>query len=167
MAFNYVESFHIGGFWSKEVAKVLNGRGVRCVAPDVKIAKNNHERDEMTKFEKDIIFDWTDKCLEVKSSTREFTDDVLEYPFDSLFVDTVSGYDAKVEKPLAYVLISQKTRGIVCISPKTYDKWRKVNTFDRKREIMEWFYSAPKGVLQPFDSLVDHLVKIQNESDGW
>jgi hypothetical protein len=167
MAFNYVESFHIGGFWSKEVAKVLNGRGVRCVAPDVKIAKNNHERDEMTKFEKDIIFDWTDKCLEVKSSTREFTDDVLEYPFDSLFVDTVSGYDAKVEKPLAYVLISQKTRGIVCISPKTYDKWRKVNTFDRKREIMEWFYSAPKGVLQPFDSLVDHLIKIQNESDGW
>ena len=167
MAFNYVESFHIGGFWSKEVAKVLNGRGVRCVAPDVKIAKNNHERDEMTKFEKDIIFDWTDKCLEVKSSTREFTDDVLEYPFDSLFVDTVSGYDAKVEKPLAYVLISQKTRGIVCISPKTYDKWRKVNTFDHKREIMEWFYSAPKGVLQPFDSLVDHLIKIQNESDGW
>lgn len=167
MAFNYVESFHIGGFWSKEVAKVLNGRGVRCVAPDVKIAKNNHERDEMTKFEKDIIFDWTDKCLEVKSSTREFTDDVLQYPFDSLFVDTVSGYDAKVDKPLAYVLISQKTRGIVCISPKTYDKWRKVNTFDHKREIMEWFYSAPKGVLQPFDSLVNHLIKIQKESDGW
>jgi hypothetical protein len=121
----------------------------------------------MTKFEKDIVFDWTGKCLEVKSSTREFTDDVLEYPFDSLFVDTVSGYDAKVEKPLAYVLISQKTRGIVCISPKTYDKWRKVNTFDRKREIMEWFYSAPKSVLQPFDSLVDHLIKIQNESEGW
>lgn len=167
MAFNYVESFHIGGFWSKEVAKVLNGRGVRCVAPDVKIAKNNYERDEMTKFEKDIIFDWTDKCLEVKSSTREFTDDVFQYPFDSLFVDTVSGYDAKVDKPLAYVLISQKTRGIVCISPKTYDKWRKVNTFDHKREIMEWFYSAPKGVLQPFDSLVNHLIKIQNESDGW
>jgi hypothetical protein len=167
MAFNYVESFHIGGFWSKEVAKVLNGRGVRCVAPDVKIAKNNHERDEMTKFEKDIIFDWTDKCLEVKSSTREFTDDVFQYPFDSLFVDTVSGYDAKVDKPLAYVLISQKTRGIVCISPKTYDKWRKVNTFDHKREIMEWFYSAPKGVLQPFDSLVNHLIKIQDESDGW
>ena len=109
MAFNYVESFHIGGFWSKEVAKVLNGRGVKCVAPDVKIAKNDHERDEMTKFEKDIIFDWTDKCLEVKSSTREFTDDVFQYPFDSLFVDTVSGYDAKVDKPLAYVLISQKT----------------------------------------------------------
>jgi hypothetical protein len=167
MAFNYVESFHIGGFWSKEVAKVLNGRGVRCVAPDVKIAKNDHERDEMTKFEKDIIFDWTDKCLEVKSSTREFTDDVFQYPFDSLFVDTVSGYDAKVDKPLAYVLISQKTRGIVCISPKTYDEWRKVNTFDRKREIMEWFYSAPKSVLQPFDSLVNHLIKIQNESDGW
>jgi hypothetical protein len=167
MAFNYVESFHIGGFWSKEVAKVLNGRGVRCVAPDVKIAKNNHERDEMTKFEKDIIFDWTDKCLEVKSSTREFTDDVFQYPFDSLFVDTVSGYDAKVDKPLAYVLISQKTRGIVCISPKTCDRWRKVNTFDHKREIMEWFYSAPKDVLQPFDSLVNHLIKIQNESDGW
>lgn len=167
MAFNYVESFHIGGFWSKEVAKVLNGRGVKCVAPDVKIAKNDHERDEMTKFEKDIIFDWTDKCLEVKSSTREFTNDVFQYPFDSLFVDTVSGYDAKVDKPLAYVLISQKTRGIVCISPKTYDKWRKVNTFDHKREIMEWFYSAPKSVLQPFDSLVNHLIKIQNESDGW
>ena len=61
MAFDYVESFHIRRYWSKEVAKVLNNRGIRCEAPDVKIAKNDHERDEMTKFEKDIIFDWADK----------------------------------------------------------------------------------------------------------
>ncbi len=167
MPFDYVGSFHIGGYWSKEVAKILNSRGVRCEAPDVKIAKNSYEREEMTKFEKDIIFNWTDKCLEVKSSTREFTDDVLQYPFDSLFVDTVSGFDAKVDKPLAYVLISQKTRGIVCISPKTYDQWRKVNTFDNKRQIMEWFYSAPKSVLRSFDELVAYLKKIQSESDGW
>lgn len=167
MAFDYVESFHIGGFWSKEVAKVLNSRGVRCVAPDVKIANNSYERDEMTKFEKDIIFDWTDMCLEVKSSTRDFTDDISLYPFDSLFVDTVSGFDAKVVKPVAYVLISQKSRGIVCISPKTIAQWRKVNTFDNKRQIMEWFYSAPKSVLRSFDDLVAYLKKLQDESDGW
>jgi hypothetical protein len=167
MAFDYVESFRIGGYWSKEVAKVLNNRGIRCEAPDVKIAQNDYERDQMTKFEKDIIFDWSDKCLEVKSSTRDFSDDVLQYPYDSLFVDTVSGFDAKVEKPIAYVLISQKSRGIVCISSKTYNQWRKVHTFDNKRQIMEWFYSAPKKVLQPFDSLVDYLQKLQEESDGW
>lgn len=167
MTFDYIESFHIGGYWSKEVAKVLNSRGIRCHAPDVQIAKDNYERDQMTRFEKDIIFDWSDECLEVKSSTRDFTDDVLQYPYQSLFVDTVSGFDAKATKPLAYVLISQKTRGMVCISPRTVAQWKKVHTFDNKRQIMEWFYSAPKTVLRPFDLLVDHLMKLQNESDGW
>ena len=165
MAFDYVSSFYEGGKWAKRVAKRLNDNGVNCEATEVKIARNNEERDQMTKFEKDIIFDWSDKCLEVKSSTRDFTDDISTYPFSSLFVDTVSGFDAKAEKPVAYVLISQISGGIVCISPKPYDKWVKVNTFDRKREIMEWFYSAPKDVLIPFSTLVDFLKNTQE--GGW
>lgn len=163
MAFDYVNSFYEGGTWAKKVARRLNDNGVRCRATEVQIAKSNEEREFMTKYEKDIIFEWSENCLEVKSSTRDFTDDVLSYPFNSLFVDTVSGYDAKVKKPAAYVLISQISHGIVCISPKTYDRWRKVSAFDKKREINEWFYSAPKDILIPFSTLVEFL---KNKQDG-
>ena len=164
VAFDYVSSFYEGGKWAKQVAKRLNDEGVRCEATKVMIAKNNEERDHMTKFEKDIIFDWSDKCLEVKSSTRDFTDDIAQYPFSSLFVDTVSGFDAKVEKPIAYVFISQKSGGMICISPKSYEHWVKINAFDNKRKIMEWFYSAPKETLLTIDVLVSFLLKKQEEA---
>ena len=166
MAFDYVKSFYEGGHWAKQVAKRLNDEGVRCEATKVLIAKNYEERDQMTKFERDIIFDWSDKCLEVKSSTRDFTDDINGYPFSSLFVDTVSGFDAKVVKPVAYVFISQKSGGIICISPKSYDQWVQVNAFDSKRLIMEWFYSAPKEVLIPLSVLVNFLKKKQEPNSS-
>lgn len=166
MAFDYVKSFYEGGHWAKQVAKRLNDEGVRCEATKVLIAKNYEERDQMTKFERDIIFDWSDKCLEVKSSTRDFADDINGYPFSSLFVDTVSGFDAKVDKPVAQVFISQKSGGIICISPESYDQWVKVNAFDNKRQIMEWFYSAPKEVLIPLSVLVNFLKKKQEANSS-
>lgn len=159
--FNYVASFYEGGRWASKVADMLNDAGVRCEATPIRIASDNMERDYMTKHEQDIVFGWSDQCLEVKSSSRDFTFDVQAYPFASLFVDTVSGFDAKAQTPLAYVLISQITSEAVCISPKSLDTWRKVNTYDKKREIMEWFYSAPKSALIPFGSLVQFLLRQQ------
>jgi len=111
----------------------------------------------MTKYEQDIVFPWTDATIEVKSSTRNFTDLVEAYPYDSLFVDTVSGYDGKAVTPLCYAIISQEEQGIVCIAPSSYSTWTKVKAYDKRREIYETFYSAPKESLIPFSILVQYL----------
>ena len=165
MGFDYVSAFKQGGNWSKYVADVLQDRGVRCFAPDIQIATTNAEREYMTRHEQDIIFDWNDETLEVKSSSRDFTDECSEYPYQSLFVDTVFSFDSKIVKPLAYVFVSQKLKGLVCLSPKAKNHWRKVEAFDKQRQINDVFYSASKSLLIPFDDLVNHLVEHQKIKD--
>ena len=165
MGFDYVTAFRQGGHWSKYVADILQSKGVRCSAPEIKIATTTAEREYMTRHEQDIIFDWNDEALEVKSSSRDFTSDCFNYPYQSLFVDTVSSFESKIVKPLAYVFVSQKVKGLVCLSPKAKNHWRKVEAFDKQRQINELFYSASKDLLIPFDDLVDHLLKHQNMKD--
>lgn len=162
MSFDYVNAFHLGGHWAEKVAERLNSSGVRCHAPKIQIAKTYSEREHMTKHEKDIVFDWTDSTIEVKSSTRNFTDIVEAYPYDSLFVDTVSGYDSKASIPLAYAIISQNTQNIVCIAPNSYSTWEKVEAYDKHRKIHENFYSAPKECLIPFSMLIEYLKKLES-----
>ena len=161
MSFDYVSAFKQGGHWSKYVAGVLQSRGVKCSAPDIQIATTNSEREYMTRHEKDIVFDWNDETLEVKSSSRDFTSDCSQYPYQSLFVDTVFSFDSKIVKPLAYVFVSQKVKGLLCLSPKSKNHWRKVQAFDKQRKINDSFYSASKELLIPFNDLVDHLLQHQ------
>jgi len=166
VTFDYVTAFKQGGYWSKYVADILQSKGIRCFAPDIQIATTTAEREHMTKHEQDIVFDWNYKPLEVKSSSRDFTSDYLNYPYQSLFVDTVSSFDNKIVEPLAYVFVSQKTRGLVCLSPKSKSHWHKVQAFDKQRQINELFYSASKDLLISFDDLVAHLLKRQKAVDG-
>lgn len=161
MTFNYKQSFIDGGRWAEYVAETLRTKGVKCSAPPIKIASNSLEIEQMTKFEKDIVFDWTDECLEVKSSSTIFPANVLDYPFKSLIVDTVSGFDAKVKKPLAYVFVSQATGEMVCVSCKSMWHWGQTTLHDKQRDIDELFYIADKGLLIPFDELVQYLIKQQ------
>lgn len=163
MSFDYESAFHLGGKWAKKVAARLNHEGVECYAPEIQIAKTAAERNFMTKHEQDIVFPWCDGTIEVKSSTRNFTDLVEAYPYDSLFVDTVSGYDGKAVTPLCYAIISQEQEGIVCIAPSSYATWTKVKAYDKHRKIYETFYSAPKESLIRFSVLVDYL---KNYSDN-
>ena len=162
--FDYHAAFREGGRYAEVVAARLQASGVRCYAPAIQIAQTQEEIDFMTMYETDIEFDWMETGLEVKSSSRIFSDLVDDYPYETLFVDTVSGFDAKVVKPIAYVFVSQETAGMVCLSPKTKSSWQQVEAFDRKREITDRFYSVNKAKLQSFDSLVKWL--IQNQREG-
>lgn len=163
MSFDYKLSFIQGGHWAEKVAQRLRDSGVECYAPEIVLAETAEERDFMTKHEKDIVFNWTDSSIEVKSSTRNFTDFVEAYPYDSLFVDTVSGYQSKAIKPMAYAIISQEEGGIVCVPPSSFPTWTKVRTYDKHRAIWEVFYSAPKEALIPFSALVDYLKEHENK----
>ena len=160
--FDYHAAFREGGRYAEVVAARLQADGVRCYAPAIQIAQTQEERDFMTMYETDIEFDWMETGLEVKSSSRIFSDLVDEYPYETLFVDTVSGFDSKVVKPIAYVFVSQTTSGMVCLSPKTKSTWMQVEAFDRKREITDRFYSVNKAKLQSYGSLVEWLIQKQD-----
>lgn len=161
MKFDYKASFYLGGKYAETVAERLRSDGIDCYAPPIKIARNNEERDYMTKYETDIVLANLQDCLEVKSSSRFFTDDVKSYPYDTLFVDTVSGFNAKVFKPLAYVFVSQKGNGVLCLSPKTKPSWEIVEAYDSVRKITDSFYSVSKEMLQPYSLLLGSLQKLQ------
>ena len=162
--FDYHAAFREGGRFAEIVAARLQADGVNCFAPPIQIARTQQEREHMTMFETDIVFDWLKQGLEVKSSSRIFGDVAGEYPFDTLFVDTVSGFDAKVVKPVAYIFVSQKGGGMLCLSPKTKPDWKIVDAFDSKRQINDCFYSVHKSKLQTYASLVRWLAQKQRES---
>ena len=163
MKFDYKASFFLGGKYAEMVAQRLQSDGIDCYAPPIKFARNNEERDYMTKYETDIVLTKLQDCLEVKSSSRFFTDDLKSYPYETLFVDTVSGFDAKVFKPLAYVFVSQKGNGVLCLSPKTKQSWKVVEAYDSVRNITDNFYSVSREMLQPYSLLVDSIRKLQKE----
>jgi len=162
--YDYPGAFHLGGEFAELVAQMLRDRGADCNATPVQIATSSEERKHMTKHEQDITFPWSSMCIEVKSTSCSFSADVSKYPFRSLFVDTVSGFDAKAIKPIAYVIISQKTHEVVCISHKSKDSWKKVSAYDRKQKLNDVFYSAPKSALIPFGELVDWLLDKQKKA---
>jgi hypothetical protein len=104
--------------------------------------------------------------LEVKSRALAFTDEPASYPYATAFVDTAKGWEAKEHKPVAVVLVSQRTGSMLVIPVRTSRKtWRTEQRTDRVRGISERFYTVKKEQLQRFDALVSWLRTVLTEQD--
>jgi hypothetical protein len=114
----------------------------------------------MTENEKDIIVD--DLVIEVKSSSRSFKN-ADDFPFNPVIVDTVHGFDSKIIKPFAYVMISQITQAIFVIPVSTKYDWTVQTFYDAQRDIEEQFYLVRKRHCRPFIEMVDILLERANE----
>jgi len=79
-------------------------------------------------------------------------------------VDTVSGYEQKLRKPLAYVIVSQRTDDLLVIPNHTYEYWTKETKYDPARNLTDTFYLCPKNLVKPFSYLVDYLRFLQESS---
>lgn len=163
MSYDYIKAFKKGHYYNCLVANYLNSRGIVCHAPDLKIAQNNEEIKEMTLTEKDVVLDLLDEVLEVKSATRVFSGDPLQFPNQYTIVDTVSGFRSKEKKPRAYVLVSQETKAMLAISPKSMDRWRVVHLYDKQQDLTDDFYQVKKEDLLPMETLVKFLLELQNK----
>jgi len=159
--FDYHKAMAEGHGYNLYVADLLQHFGVPKVdVPTFTIATTHDEIKDMTENEKDIIVD--DLVLEVKSSSRAFTD-VDDFPHNPLIVDTVYGFDSKIIKPFAYVIISQITHNIFVIPVSTKYDWSIQEYYDSQREITEQFYMVKKRHCRPFIELVDVLLERANE----
>jgi len=142
-----------GFSWQQLPALFFSLHKLDVVMPDLKVRSSI---DEAHKWlgENDLIVGG--HYIEIKSRNEHFVDSG-SFPYDTIFVDTVSGYDAKETKPLAYVMISRPTGSMLCIRGDNPGGWSVERKFDRTRKIWDDFYVCPKGRLQPLDALIHFI----------
>ena len=92
--------------------------------------------------------------IEVKSRRLRFTDDPASYPWPTVFVDSVSTWDAKAYLPVAIVYVSQVTGGCLVLSVRrTREAWTRRETYDNLRDECRWRYEVDRGRLGEFSEL--------------
>lgn len=155
MGFDYHEAFKLGHSYAAFVTERLSDAGVIAELQPLEFAVDAADRERFTMHEKDVIT--KAGVLEVKSSSRNFSDDPRKYPMPSLIVDTFAGFNRKVRPPVAYCMVSQATKAIVVIPVSTQHEWFTQNLYDRKREIYDDFLMCNRSALRSFAQLVEWL----------
>lgn len=163
MAYDYVKAFTEGHAYNKIVAEYLRNREIPCAVPELRIARNGQERREMTLTEKDITLSLIPHVLEVKNVSIDFGWDPKDFPFPTTIVDTVSSYEDKQQKPLAYVLRSKKTGAMLAVGPSSKDRWKQKTLYDKKQQLTDNFYIVDKSDLRSMDDLIQHILKLQKQ----
>lgn len=162
-----------GHEFAAHVGQLLTDEGLYVVVPEMNADRRPRRtadspvdgdyRDEayFKTSEKDM---WVEGLsVEVKSRDLRFTSP-RDYKYSTAFVDTVAGWEAKAEKPVAVVLISQVTRRPVVVSVRNWEtEWTIRTVFDRKRQISVTNYEVAREKLKTWEQFVTWL-KGRNES---
>lgn len=142
-----------GHRWQRVVATYLWAHGLDVELEKPQIREHVSQRHE--------YLDTLDlRCngvkFEVKSRRERFVDPA-SFPFDTIFVDTVSSWEGKSEKPAAYVCISRPTGAIIWTQGRDSRPWHRLRRFDKVRKITDQFFAAPRDQWEPVDSMVARL----------
>lgn len=156
--FDYKSAMQAGHAFNKIVAMRLKNEGIEAEVPEFSFASSKEEIKDYTLNDKDVIVG--DTVIEVKSRNLAFSDDPSTFPYDELIIDTVSGYEAKEPKPIAYVMVSQKTGGMFIVPTTFSNAWKIERKYDRDRKHEDDFYLSDKGLGRPFSQLVSKLKAI-------
>lgn len=156
IGFDYHKAMTEGHSFNEMVAERLKAEGIGCTVPELELVSTKAEIKRMTENEKDIILD-NGLVLEVKSRNLGFSEDPLLFWQKDIYVDTVSGYEAKEVKPYAYVMVSQKSGNMLVVHSNTKEHWFKKTVTDPYRKVTDSFYKIEKQHLTSWSSLVDEL----------
>ena len=150
----------------QRVARMLREAGIDVDVPSPRIRGALAEAEEFSKKEMDILLPASNEIIEVKSRNIAWRD-LADYPFDDMIVDTVSGFDKKARKPLAYVIVSAlDLRGTPLIAFSAgRSKWTKEQRYDKVRGLRDWYYHAAKKNITTFDELVKRCRSIEPQAD--
>jgi hypothetical protein len=156
LGFDYHAAMTQGHTYNEIVAQRLISEGIGCTVPELELVTSNADIARLTKEEKDIILD-NGLVLEVKSRNLGFSEDPALFWQKDIYVDTVSGYEAKEIKPYAYVMVSQKSGNMLVVHSSTKDKWFKKTVTDPYRKVTDSFYKIEKKYLTTWTSLITDL----------
>lgn len=149
----FLSELKIGHQWQYLPALFFKLNNFDVEVPELKIRKSIKEA---SKFIDTVDLKVNGIEIEVKSRNESFTSPE-NFPYSTVFVDTVSGFNNKTNKPFAYVMISRSTGCMLWLPTSTYKKWGTEFKFDRVRKIREQFYNADKKLLKSMESLVKEL----------
>jgi len=150
----FLRELREGHAWQMLPATFFTLAGLRVEVPALRERERQSQARQWSDTTDIVLNGWP---IEVKSRREAFTSNI-DYPYKTAFVDTVSGFEAKTTKPLAYVLVSRPTGAMLCLSvAKTRAVWKVVEKRDRVRDIDERFYVVGSRHLQPVGVLVDAL----------
>lgn len=156
VSFDYHAAMTEGHAYNEVVAQRLRAEGIECEVPELELVSTSKEIQRMTENEKDIILN-NGLVLEVKSRNLGFSEDPSVFWQSNIYVDTVSGYEAKKVKPYAYIMVSQKSGNMLVVHSNTKEHWFKHTTQDPYRKITDTFYKVDKKHLTTWTSLINEL----------
>ena len=156
VGFDYHKAMTEGHSFNEMVAERLRSEGLGCTVPELELVTSNADIARMTKTEKDIILD-NGLVLEIKSRNLGFSENPKLFWQKDIYVDTVSGYEAKEVKPYAYVMVSQKSGNMIVVHSSTKPYWFKKTVTDPYRKVTDSFYKIEKQHLTSWDSLIKDL----------
>ena len=152
----FFEEARVGQMYIEKVANQLRAEGLEVEVPELVLRDSIDEASNWLNT-KDIIC--RGRVLEVKSRRIGFTTPE-DFPYPTILVDTVSGWEAKSEKPFAYLCISHQTEAIIATRGHDSSKWVAERKSDYVRRIDDDFYLAPCSAWRTFKSLVVSLKSI-------
>lgn len=147
----------IGQQYAELVAARLTEHGINAEATELTFAETEEQIADY-EDEQDVLLD-TGQCVEVKSRNLDFGADPQSFPYTTAFVDTVSGWRKKKNKPVAVVFVSRTTNEMLVVMGDTDSQWGHVKKFDRIRKHYDTFHIVPRKTLLPFDTAVEEIRK--------
>lgn len=154
----FLKELEEGHAWQSYPALFFKLHGLKVEVPRLTIRENIEEAD---KWKNSIDLFVEDVPFENKSRNEEFTYSG-DFPYETIFVDTVEGYDAKEVKPYGYIMVSKPTGCLLWLPSSTPGKWTKEKKFDNTRQITCEFYMSDVKHLRPISTLVKYLRSVRN-----
>lgn len=149
----FLKELEEGHAWQYLPALFLQLHKLEVIVPELKVRDNIKEA---RKFKDTVDLLVNGKEIEVKSRNEAFTSPE-SFPYPTVIVDTVNGYNIKEKKPLAYIMVSKKTGSLLYLKTSSPEGWTVEEKFDQTRRIRDKFYMASKSLLQPMDQLLEVL----------
>lgn len=154
----FKKELEAGFKWQLRVANYLNKFGLDAEVPPLSFRDKIENAGEYADLE-DILCEG--RTFEVKSRSLRFTKP-SDFPFETILVDTVRGWESKKTKPDAYICVSTVTGAMIVLSKSTQDKWVKSRRYDHTRGIRDWFYECHKSEWRGIKSLIRKMLMEKN-----
>jgi hypothetical protein len=119
-----------------------------------------HPYQEHASDEYDIMVKPTDRSkwreIEVKGNGKFFTG-LDDFPYTSMFVETVARRKKRKSPPEYYVICSYKTGESLCIHRSTEPQWESIRTKDTQKNLYDDFLTCPKHLAVTWETMCGHL----------
>ena len=94
--------------------------------------------------------------IEVKGNGKYFTS-LDDFPYESVFVETVKRWEGREVPPVYYVIVSYKTGEALCIHHSTHPHWSSIRTKDTQKNLYDDFLTCPKIYCETWDTMIGRL----------